>query len=271
MKDDSYFSWNNIAKYLDTIYRGKYILLIMKGSETMKYRNLFIIAVVIIALVLTSCSPASNSNLEEELKAKDDLIKTLEDEKKSLEDEVEALKDRVKELEEQSVQRPQSLLSTALQVVEILKNEDMTALAAYVHPTSGVRFTPYSYVDTASDLTFTQDQVAALMSDNTIRTWGAYDGSGEPIDKTFSDYYDEFVYDEDYLNPHMIGNNVLIGKGNSLDNLTDVYTNGEFVEFHFSGFDPQYEGIDWSSLKLVFEQVSGEWKLVGIIHSQWTI
>lgn len=237
----------------------------------MKNRNLIIIFALVLAFTLASCSPASNSNLEEELKAKNDIIKNLEDEKKTLEDEVLELEDKINQLEEPTAQTPQSLLTTALEVVEILKNDDMATLANYVHPTAGVRFTPYSYVDTASDLIFTQAQVPNLMSDSTIRTWGAYDGSGEPIDKTFADYYDEFVYDEDYANPHLIGNNVLIGKGNSLDNLEDVYTNGDFVEFHFTGFDPQYEGIDWSSLKLVFEQVSGEWKLVGIIHSQWTI
>lgn len=243
----------------------------MKGSERMKNRKLLFIFALILTLILTACSPSSNSNLSEELQAKNEIIKTLEDEKKTLEDEVATLEDRINQLEGQTAQTPQSLLSTALEVVEILKAEDMANLANYVHPTSGVRFTPYSYVDTASDKSFTQAQVTNLMSDNTIYTWGAFDGSGEPINKTFSDYFDEFVYDEDYVNPHMIGNNVLIGKGNSLDNLTDVYTNGEFVEFHFTGFDPQYEGIDWSSLKLVFEQVSGEWKLVGIIHSQWTI
>lgn len=243
----------------------------MKGSEIMKSRNLIIVFALISAIVLASCTPANNSNLEEELQAKNDIIKTLKDEKKTLEDDVVALEERVNQLEELASQTPQSLLSTALEVVEILKNEDMTNLANYVHPTLGVRFTPYSYVDTASDLSFTQAQIPNLMSDNTIYTWGEYDGSGELINKTFSDYFDEFVYDEDYLNPHLIGNNFLIGKGNSIDNLLDVYTNGDFVEFHFTGFDPQYEGIDWSSLKLVFEQVSGEWKLVGIIHSQWTI
>lgn len=254
------------------------MLQIKKGSGIMKSRNLIIIFVLVLAFTLASCSPASNPNLEEELQAKNDIIKNLEDEKKALEeekktleDEALVLKDKINQLEESVTQVPQSLLTTALEVVEILKNDDMASLANYVHPTLGVRFTPYSYVDTGSDLSFTQAQIPNLMSDNTILAWGAYDGSGEPINKTFSDYYDEFVYDEDYSNPHLIGNNFLIGKGNSLDNLTDVYTNGEFVEFHFTGFDPQYEGIDWSSLKLVFEQVSGEWKLVGIIHSQWTI
>jgi hypothetical protein len=43
------------------------------------------------------------------------------------------------------------------------------------------------------------------------------------------------------------------------------------VEYYFPGFEAQYEGMDWKSLRLVFEQHQGSWKLVGIIHNEWTI
>jgi hypothetical protein len=43
------------------------------------------------------------------------------------------------------------------------------------------------------------------------------------------------------------------------------------VEYHFSGFDKKFEGMDWASLKLVFENSNNEWYLVGIVHDQWTI
>ena len=64
---------------------------------------------------------------------------------------------------------------------------------------------------------------------------------------------------------------LLIGKGNTLNNIAQVYPNGEFVEFHFTGFDTQYEGMDWTSLRLVFEENNGTWFLIGIVHDQWTI
>ena len=43
------------------------------------------------------------------------------------------------------------------------------------------------------------------------------------------------------------------------------------VEYHFPGFDPQYGGLDWASLRLVFQEFEGRWVLVGIIHDEWTI
>jgi hypothetical protein len=35
--------------------------------------------------------------------------------------------------------------------------------------------------------------------------------------------------------------------------------------------NPKNEGLGWQSLRLVFEEFEGNWKLVGIIHNQWTI
>ena len=62
-----------------------------------------------------------------------------------------------------------------------------------------------------------------------------------------------------------------IGQGNSLNNIREFYPGSYFVEYHFSGFDPQYAGMDWQSLRLVFLEEDGVWLLVGIVHDQWTI
>lgn len=39
----------------------------------------------------------------------------------------------------------------------------------------------------------------------------------------------------------------------------------------FSGLDEQMAGYDWCSLKLVFECYQGDWYLVGLVHSEWTV
>ncbi len=164
-----------------------------------------------------------------------------------------------------------NIISVAMDVMELIKAKDMNTLSQYVHPTSGVRFTPYFFVDAQTDQVFTPSQAAGLMQDTQVITWGVYDGSGEPINLKFSDYYDKFIYDKDFVNPEIIGNNVAVGSGNMIDNVAEIYPNGHFIEFHFSQFDPQYEGIDWESLRLVFEQHNNTWYLVGVIHGQWTI
>jgi len=157
------------------------------------------------------------------------------------------------------------------EVLAAIKAKDMETLAQAVHPDKGVRFSPYAYVNTETNLVFTSDQIRKLPSDEKVYVWGSYDGSGEPIELSFADYYNKFVYDKDFLHAEEIGYNKILGKGNSLINISEVYPEAKFVEYHFPGFEPKYEGMDWKSLRLVFEKKASVWYLVGIIHDQWTI
>ena len=231
---------------------------------------------LILIFTLSACTspspvaetPDNTSELEAEIKEKDLEIGELETKIKEQEN-------IIAELETNSnipsVSNSNNIIVVAMDVLDSIKNEDMNTLSTYVHPTNGVRFTPYEYVDGQNDQVFTAAEVAGLGTNTQIYNWGDYDGSGFPIDLDFSDYYDEFIYDEDFINPHIIGNNVAIGSGNMINNITTAYPNSSIEEFHFTGFDPQYEGIDWKSLTLVFEDVGGTWYLVGVVHGQWTI
>lgn len=227
----------------------------------MKIYFKLILVVTVLSLVLVGCGVDNNGNtdLESQLKEKDGRITELEEE-------LENLKNNDNE---EGVSN--NLLSTTVNVLELLKMKDMEGLSDFVHPDKGVRISPYGFVDIENHLVFSADEVANLVNDTEEYTWGDYDGSGEPIQLNFSDYYDAFIFDEDFSNPQIIGNNVRIGQGNSLDNIAEVYEDGHFVELHFQEIDPQYEGMDWRSLKLVFETVDGNWYLVGIVHDQWTI
>jgi len=168
-----------------------------------------------------------------------------------------------------SVENP--LLMDSLKIASILKDQDMTALAEYIDPEQGLRFSPYGYINVKTDLLFTEKQLPDLFADSKIYTWGAYDGSGDPINLTFSEYYNEFIYDYDYLNADTIGNNHIVGHGNSLINIEEAYPDSVFVEFYFPGFEEEYAGMDWSSLRLIFQEKYDLRYLVGIVHDQWTI
>lgn len=224
----------------------------------MKKRYIFIVMVLVFSLIFTACSPGNNEQVGEDLEEKDRKIAELEE--------------RINELEgNEKEAESNNLLIRVIDAIELIKEKDFNALSEYVHPEKGVRFTPYFYIDTDVDQVFTPEEVAGLMEDEEVYHWGNYDGTGDPIELKFSDYYDRFVYDNDFANPQIIGNNVPIGQGNTLDNVVEAYPNGHFIEFHFKQIDPQYEGMDWSSLRLVFEEMNGVWYLVGIVHGQWTI
>ena len=60
-------------------------------------------------------------------------------------------------------------------------------------------------------------------------------------------------------------------QGNALENVLTAYPDDHFVEYHFPGLDESREGFDWCSLKVVLAPCEGDWHLVGLIHSEWTI
>jgi hypothetical protein len=97
-----------------------------------------------------------------------------------------------------------------------------------------------------------------------------YDGSGEPIDLTFRGYFERFIYDADFARPDVVGFDEEVGWSSMVNNIAEVYPTAMTVEYHFEGFEPQYEGMDWRSLRLVFEYEAGAWYLVGIVHDEWT-
>jgi hypothetical protein len=167
----------------------------------------------------------------------------------------------------QSGTPPPGLARTATQAIQFLKQRDFAQLAAFVPP-AGLRFSPHSFVR-PEDMQFTPQQVADLMNNPQVFHWGAFDGSGAPIEMVFTDYYQRFLYDVDFAQADAIGFNANIGGGSMINNIADFYPGAAVVEYHFPGFNPDYGGMDWRSLRLVFMPGDQGWVLVGIVHDEW--
>lgn len=163
------------------------------------------------------------------------------------------------------------LLRAAFDVAAALKNQDYQTLSTFVHPTDGVIFTPYSTVDPKANLRFYPTQIANLGNDTSKYLWGISDGKGEALELTAAEYFARYVYNADYLQAPMLGVDQIIGSGNALENVSEVFPDSRFVEFYFPGITPEYNGFDWCGLKLVFTEYKNEYKLSAIIHSEWTI
>jgi len=164
-----------------------------------------------------------------------------------------------------------ALLTAAAQAAEALRDRDYESLAELVHPERGVTFSLYSTVDLAADQNFSAGEIRDLEENTNKYLWGYEDGRGEPIRLTISDFLDQYVFSVDYTKAPQVGVDEIVLTGNSLENLTEIYTDCRFVDLCYPGFDPEISGLDWCSLKLVFAPGESGWLLVGIIHSQWTI
>ena len=163
------------------------------------------------------------------------------------------------------------LLAQGAAILSTLKARDYAALSTYVHPEYGVSFTPYSTVRPESDLCLNADQVAGLASDNTRYLWGTYSGSGAPIRMTGQDYFARFVFNADYTQADVIGVDTVVETGNALENVSESFSGCRFLEYHFPGLEPANEGFDWCSLKVGLSPWENQWRLVALIHSEWTI
>ena len=156
-------------------------------------------------------------------------------------------------------------------VIIAIKNKDANALSGYVSPLKGVRFSTYAFVNTDWDKIFSSEEIKTFFSNTEIYAWGAYDGSGQIMDFTPTQYYDRFIYDKDFANAPKIGYNQELGRGNTPSNIFEVYSkNTIFIEYYFEGTEAERE-MDWKSLRLVFQKEGEQWYIVGIVHAEWTI
>lgn len=160
----------------------------------------------------------------------------------------------------------------ARQAITALGAGDMRGFSAFVHPIKGVRFSPYAHIVPGEDLAFRREQVAGLWANPSRYIWGWFDGSGDSIHMSFRDYHKRFIYNYRYAEAERVAyNDTLMGSGNTLNNIREIYPGGIIVEYNFPGQNPKYGGMDWGSLWLAFEREHNEWYVVGVVHDEWTI
>jgi hypothetical protein len=165
---------------------------------------------------------------------------------------------------------PEELILLGYQTLAALKGMDFERIDGLIHPDLCLRISPYPYLADNSQ-SLCPGEFQSLMNSDELYTWGNYDGTGEPIQMSLSEYFRVFIYDSDYIQAPIMGLNVEVSSGNSINNIPELFPDGKMIEYHFPGFDPKYSGMDWRSLRLVFVNVGGNWYLGAIIHGEWTI
>lgn len=165
------------------------------------------------------------------------------------------------------------LIDSSYNALSYLKAGDFISLADMVHPEYGIYFSPYSNINLSSNQWFSSAEVSRLGKQSDSLVWGVYDGSGEPISLTVSEYFERFVYDSDYLSAPIVTVNRISRSGNALENIQEVFPDGQFVDFYIPPTldEEGYEELDWAVLRLVYEEHDGLMYLVAIVHSEHTV
>jgi len=158
----------------------------------------------------------------------------------------------------------------AFSILGYIKDDDYVTLSSAVHPEYGVVFSPYATINLSTNQRFSAEEIATIDTDSHIYMWGVLNGSGEPIMMTPAEYFEKFIPAADYINASIIGVNRVVRSGNALENMVDVFPDVKFVDFHIPGGESSEE-LDWSSLRLGFEEYEGEFRLIAIVYSTWSV
>ncbi len=162
----------------------------------------------------------------------------------------------------------EKLVSLAYDAAGYIKSGDFQALSELIHPEYGVYVSPSATLNISSNRWFSQKAFARLDGDRESLVWGLEGSSEKEIEYTAADFFSYVLYNRDYLNAPVISIDRVAKQGNALENVQEVFPGAHFVDLYFPPNNP--DDIDWSILRLVFENSDKEPKLVAIIHSEYT-
>lgn len=154
-------------------------------------------------------------------------------------------------------------------LLQILKEKNYNQFATYIHPKKGISFSMYAPINATNDKNFTKEEFVKYSDSNIKFTWGKKDGTGDYLVLSIKDYLQNWLYKQDFSASDYHFNDFK-GAGNSLNNLKEIYPNSNFTENYIQGTE-EFGGLDWYSVRFVFEEFEGKNYLVAVINDQWTI
>ncbi len=163
-----------------------------------------------------------------------------------------------------------AIFEQAARIQKALANNNFASIANDIHPTRGVRFSMYAYIQPKSDKVFSRAQYKQYLKQSKIRfTWGALDGTGEQFVVSLPTYLRSWINAKKF-NYARTDINDFVNQGNKINNIRAVYPKADVVEYYSDGSD-EYEGMDWRVMRLAFDAYKGKRYLVAIISNQSTV
>lgn len=156
------------------------------------------------------------------------------------------------------------------QVLKAIKAGDYEAFARFIHPVQGVRFSLSGFIDTVKDPVFSAARLLEFAGPRKSEKliWGT-DMEGEPINLTLAQFLKQQLYKADFSTADSVGYKNIFRSGVDEQVMKAAYGKQAFVDNYFPGFKKEYDGMDWQSLRLVFDDYNGKPYLIGAVHEEW--
>lgn len=155
------------------------------------------------------------------------------------------------------------------EILASLKAKDYQTFSRFIHPEKGISFSMYGHIKPEKDKHFTREDFIKYKDQRTKFTWGESDGTGDLLVLTIKEYLKDWVFKKDFTTGTYYLNEFK-GSGNSLNNLENIYPELDFTENYLPGTE-EFGGMDWNSLRFVFDEYEGKKFVVAVVNDQWTI
>lgn len=165
------------------------------------------------------------------------------------------------------VDQSKDLWRTSVEIINILSAKDYAKLETMVS-SAGLSINNNPSLDLTKHHV-SKEKVSEISYDSATTLWGYKDGRGDPINVTTQAFIEQYVFSKNFLMTDNINVNQIKDGGTSNTNtlLQDI-SGRNFVAFYYQG-DPQYPGMTWRTLYLVFDMENGSYALRGITTNQW--
>ena len=164
---------------------------------------------------------------------------------------------------EQINEPPSALLPGTMQTMQGALG-DRAALAEYVGP-NGLLLSPDGFVSN-DDVVLSADDIA--MS-GPSRIWGVEAGSGASIEMTVDDYFEWLRGSTALTSTEVTSYDAVVGQGSTINNIDQFFPGSSTVEYHHGGTS-YYGGLDWESVRFVFDLGGDAPVLLAIVSDAWT-
>jgi len=152
----------------------------------------------------------------------------------------------------------------------ILESGNLESLVTYIHPEKGVHFSPHHHTS-PTDLVFTSQAFVEAIESLSVHVWGITAGRGNEISFSIPDYVRKYFATRYFsVAPEIVQDTPIKRRSAGIFNLPEAFPDATIIEYHFPEVSyPEFQ--KWESLYLIFEELDGQWFLVGIAHGEWLI
>lgn len=148
-----------------------------------------------------------------------------------------------------------------------LKANDGELLSDLVPESRGIRIRRHWW---NPEVHYQQNQLETIFTDDISHSWGVADGSGEPIEGTFSTVMGPLITNNMLKSTEIACNEIIHGGTAGLITLPDSYEGINYFSLYREPGPDSFE-LDWGTWVVGIESWEGEYYLSFMVHYEWEI